>query len=531
MIRCLVCNTENPRGARVCTACGASLSGDPAGGYSSALPLGTSLHGGRYAVGRVLGQGGFGITYLGSDARARRPVAIKEFFPHGSARHGMDVQPSGAMTAADYNGARTKFLDEARILSRFHHPGIVDVFDTFDGNNTAYMVMELLRGRSLLKLLEETGPVPEYETVEYATRVGEALEVVHGANLLHRDIKPDNIMLTDDGRVVLIDFGNARTFAAGKTGRMTTMLTPGYAPLEQYGQQVRFGPFTDVYALGATLYHLATGQMPADATDRATGAPLTPPHEVNPHVSVGVSEAIVWAMAIRIDERPQTVGAFVSALRAGLPEAGLAQPVPVGRATPRPSPCSTPPPPARPPAAEPAPPATFYGQDAPQGTSEGPYEVTVAGETLRWPGLCACCFEPADASFMAEHTGGDGPFFLFEETHGWDIPYCSQCLEHVRVAASSPGPGLGRLAAGSLVGAALGGPIGLLVGLGGAAAASVLGATDHSARLQALLKPSCVAIGPAVGYLGWHGDRHRFAFLNRDFAAAFMQENAASVVS
>ncbi|MDQ3702577.1 MAG: serine/threonine protein kinase [Chloroflexota bacterium] len=526
-------------------ACGASLSGDPAGGYSSALPVGTQLHGARYAVGRVLGQGGFGITYLGSDSRARRPVAIKEFFPHGSVRHGRDVHPSGgAMTSADFNSARAKFLDEARVLTRFHHPGIVDVYDTFDGNNTAYMVMELLRGRSLLKLLEETGPVPEYETVEYATRAGEALEVVHGANLLHRDIKPDNIMLTDDGRVVLIDFGNARTFAAGKTGRMTTMLTPGYAPLEQYGQQVRFGPFTDVYALGATLYHLMTGQMPTDATDRATGTALTPPHELTPQVSMGVSEAIVWAMAIRIDERPQTAGAFVDALRTGLPATEMTPSRPQSRPSPtRPAPAPprrpAPTPPAPQPDLEPEPPdlplpPTYADEGASQGAGEGavgaPIEVTVVGETLRWPGQCACCLETADASFMAEHTGGDGPFFLFEETHGWDVPYCSQCLEHVQLAAESPGPGFGRLAAGSLVGAALGGPIGLLVGLGGAAAASVFGASDHNARLQALLKPGCVALGPAVAYLGWDRDRHTFAFLNRDYAASFAHENAAGVV-
>jgi serine/threonine-protein kinase len=150
------------------------------------------------------------------------------------------------MPAADFRAARERFLDEARILTRFHHPGIVDVFDSFQGNNTAYMVMEFLRGRSLQQVLDETGPVPEYEAVEYATRVGEALEAVHAARLLHRDIKPDNIMLTEDGRVVLIDFGTARTYAGGKTGRMTTLLTPGYAPLEQYGQQVRFGPYTDV---------------------------------------------------------------------------------------------------------------------------------------------------------------------------------------------------------------------------------------------------------------------------------------------
>ena len=166
-------------------------------------------------------------------------------------------------------------------------------------------------------------------------RVGEALTVVHQASLLHRDLKPDNIMLTGDGEVVLIDFGTARAFAAGKTGRMTTMVTPGYAPLEQYGQSVRFGPFTDVYALAATLYHALTGQMPAPATDRASGVDLVPPHTLNPAVSEITSDAIMWAMSMRVDQRPQTVREFLD----GLPSADAA-------AVSAPSPVTAPPTPA-----------------------------------------------------------------------------------------------------------------------------------------------------------------------------------------
>src|SRR5919199_1870124 len=340
MIHCLVCNADNPATARTCGTCGASLSGNPAGGATSALQPGTQLAGGLYAVGKVLGQGGFGITYLGSDARERRTVAVKEFFPHGSLRRNREVHPSSGMTLADFTAARDKFLDEARILARFKNPGIVEVYGSFDENNTAYMVMEFLRGRSLLQLLEERGPLPEAEAVGYIVRVGEALEAVHGANLLHRDLKPDNVMLTDDGRVVLIDFGTARTYAAGKTGRMTTMLTPGYAPLEQYGQHVRFGPFPDVYALAATLYHLLTGRMPTDATDRATGAPLPSPRELNPQVSARVSDAVMWAMEVRVDRRPQTVREFIVALSDGVPSS--ATPAAGERQAPIPS--SAPPP-------------------------------------------------------------------------------------------------------------------------------------------------------------------------------------------
>jgi predicted Ser/Thr protein kinase len=504
--RCPVCSSDNPEGTKVCLVCGASLGGDPAGGVTSALPPGTRLQGGLYAVGKVLGQGGFGITYLGSDSGARRAVAIKEFFPYGSSRRGLEVHPSGAMPAVDFETARAKFLDEARILSRFEHAGIVAVYGSFDENNTAYMPMEFLRGRSLMELLEERGALEEREAVGYVARVGEALEVVHRANMLHRDLKPDNVMLSDDGRIVLIDFGNARTFAAGKTGRMTTMVTPGYAPLEQYGQHVRFGPYTDVYALAATLYHLLTGHMPTDATDRATGVPLTPPRDLNARISPAVSDAVMWGMEIRTDRRPQTVAPFVEALRTALPAAG---PPPPEFRWPEPDP----------PVASPPAPAV-----------QGPHTVVVAGERLRWPNRCACCFEPSDATFLAEHTGGDGPFFLFEETRGWDVPYCSQCLEHVRLAAESGSAGFGGLAAAPLVGAALGGPIGFLVGLGGAAAASVIGAAHRSSELERLLRPTCSSVGPAVGYQGWDGDTHTFVFLNQAFAEAFRDENAAALV-
>jgi hypothetical protein len=320
---------------------------------------------------------------------------------------------------------------------------------------------------------------------------------------------------------------------------MTTMVTPGYAPLEQYGQHVRFGPYTDVYALGATLYHILTGHMPADATDRATGAPLAPPHELVPDVSRGVSDAIVWAMAIRVDQRPQTVDAFVDALRAGRAAATQSAVQPVAPAPPAPRPLPLPVDGGGRSAApdspgdldqpvESAPPEDLLdvapeAADAPAGG--GPYEVSVVGETLYFPEQCACCLQPSDARFLTEHTGGDGPFFLFEETRGWEVPYCSQCLEHVSLAANTPRPGLGRIAAGTLVGAALGGPVGMLVGLGGAAASSIFGSAQHGARLQSLLRPTCVAAGPAVAYLGWNRDVHRFVFLNRRYAEAFVADN------
>jgi serine/threonine-protein kinase len=473
------------------------------------LPSGTQLHGGHYAVGRVLGQGGFGITYLGSDARERRTVAIKEFFPFGSQRHGREVRPAGVIAAADFESARTRFADESHILGRFSHPGIVAVYDTFSENNTSYMVMEFLRGKSLGVLLEERGVIPEREAVGYIRRAGEALEVVHAASLLHRDLKPDNLIVTEDGRVVLIDFGTARTFAAGKTGRMTTMVTPGYAPLEQYGREVRFGAFTDIYALAATLYHLLTGQMPAPATDRASGVDLKPPRAVNPAVSQTVSDAVMWALEMRIDRRPQTVRAFIDAL-AHRPR--------------RAPPDVAPPPQTDPSGTELSPPAAFHwGIPAP---AELAYEVATSRSAIRWPGNCACCFAPADTSFRLEAMGTASLFDLLTKRASWSVPYCSRCLSHVQIAASHTYRGAGGAAAATvLAGLVLGGPIGLLIGMGGAAVVASIAAAKHHLDLATRITPRCVAVGPAASYLGRSRRGHVFQFLNGQFADAFAREN------
>ncbi|MGV3719418.1 MAG: protein kinase domain-containing protein [Actinomycetota bacterium] len=314
---CPTCSTVNPPGAAVCRTCGAPLSAPAAGVDPHALPPGTVLRGGGYQIERVLGQGGFGITYQGRDLALDRSVAIKEFFPTGSGRKGAAVQAAGGLTPEEYAAARQRFLEESRVLARFHHPGIVQVYTSFEEHNTAYMVMELLRGKTLAGWLEEHGPMPEGEAVPAIERVGEALAIVHDAGLLHRDIKPDNIIRADDGRTVLIDFGTAREFAAGKTHRMTTLLTPGYAPLEQYSQQARFGTFTDVYALAATLYHLLTGQLPVSALDRVQGVTLPAPHTLRPEISRSVSDAIMWALEVSVAKRPASAREFLKALRAG----------------------------------------------------------------------------------------------------------------------------------------------------------------------------------------------------------------------
>lgn len=330
---CPTCGANNPDDALTCTSCGSSMTAAPAGTepppgdavpLSPALPPGVKLQNGAFAIGPVMGQGGFGITYKGGDMQLRRYVAIKEFFPPGSERSGQTVQPTGATTPEDYQAVKEKFLEEARALARFNHPGIVRVFSTFEENNTAYMVMEFVKGQTLEQILQEKGSLPENEAIEYGEKIGEALSEVHAASLIHRDIKPENILVGPDGRVILLDFGTARALAMGKTVRQTAMLTPGYAPLEQYGEQARFGVPSDIYSLGATLYRCLTGTLPPQATDRAMGVQATPVDQVNPFIRREVSDAIMWALQVKADQRPQSMAEFLGALRGEAPAHSVA---------------------------------------------------------------------------------------------------------------------------------------------------------------------------------------------------------------
>ena len=277
------------------------------------LSPGACLATGEYRIEQPLGQGGFGITYRGIDTRLNRAVAVKEFFPEGCWRQGSTVVSAGRWNTDTYSSAKQKFLLEGQTLGQFNHPGIVRVFYYFEENNTAYMVMEYLRGKTLGELLQRQGKLSQNRALKLITKVAQALEILHQARFLHRDIKPDNIMLADDGRVVLIDFGAARDFTAN-TARYTTTLTPGYAPLEQYGRALKNGAFTDIYALGSTLYHLLTGQAPVSAIERAAGVELKTVKQIAPQISSHVSEAIALAMIMDVKERLQSVREFLELL-------------------------------------------------------------------------------------------------------------------------------------------------------------------------------------------------------------------------
>ena len=290
--------------------------------HSSALPRGTRLHNGAYAIGEVLGQGGFGITYKGGDMALKRYVAIKEYFPHGALRQGADV------VMADDGALRrgvAEFLNEARVLSRFHHPGIVGVAGTFEANNTAYMVMEWIEGETLDARIQSKKRLDEWEVLDIGSRLASALETVHGAGILHRDIKPDNIILRKAG-AVLIDFGTARSFDGSAT-KMTQIVTPGYAPLEQYAAQAKRGPASDIYALGATLYHALSGHKPVAATDRAADIALPNLRALLPGLTPMFASAIMGALEMEFARRPQSAGEFEAQLK-GQKSPGRRPPIP-----------------------------------------------------------------------------------------------------------------------------------------------------------------------------------------------------------
>ncbi len=294
----------NPEQAR-CHNCGASLT---EAGRNDVLPERTSLANGKYVLRQSIGHGGFGITYLADDALLSRPVAIKEFFPEGATRRGTNVNAPTSMIGASFMEETRRFLEEARLLAKFNHQGVVKIFEAFEENSTAYLVMELLEGETLAARIAKEGQLSAMALKNLALELGPALQAVHGLGLLHRDIKPENIFLTNTGRTVLIDFGSARGFKSAKTVAHTRLVTPGYAPLEQYASSAKFGPYTDIYALAATLHHAATGTMPPPATDRMMGERL---RELPKNIDAGLRAAIERGLALKIDERPQTVGEWL----------------------------------------------------------------------------------------------------------------------------------------------------------------------------------------------------------------------------
>ncbi len=291
-----------------------------------ALPDGTELAG-DYKIVRVLGAGGFGVTYLAEEPELSRLVSIKEYFPSDFASRlpSLEATPRSEGCKSDYNWGLDRFVDEAQTLAKFNHNNIVKVHRVFRANNTAYMVLHFEEGKSLKTWLKDLGRAPRQKELD--TIVGpllDALEVIHNADFLHRDIAPDNIIIRSLGDPVLIDFGAARSDIAAhsKTKTVSALVKPGYSPYEQYAETSRQqGPWTDIYAFAATLYHAVTGKRPPDSPSRMLKDEMVPVREatLGGYRSTFL-DAIQQGLTLAVDGRPKSVAVWRSALLAPEPE-------------------------------------------------------------------------------------------------------------------------------------------------------------------------------------------------------------------
>ena len=287
------------------------------------LSDGTLLQGGKYKIVRFISSGGFGCTYEAEHILLKKRVAIKEFFVKDFCnRDETTSQISVGITSktALVNKLKSKFIAEAQSLCSLEHPNIVHVFDVFEENGTAYYVMDYIDGLSLNDMVKKDGPMSEQKAVGYIMQVADALKYVHSQNRLHLDIKPGNIMVDENDKAVLIDFGASKQYDEEGGENTSTLLgkTPGYAPLEQMGNDVvKFLPSTDIYALGATLYKLLTGNTPPSASLLASGETLD---AMPSFISEGTRNAIIQSMQTNKMKRPQSIGEFEKLLSRDIDE-------------------------------------------------------------------------------------------------------------------------------------------------------------------------------------------------------------------
>jgi serine/threonine protein kinase len=279
---------------------------------TQALSIGTTLReDGAYSISEILGKGGFGITYKATDLQLGRPVAIKEFFPANFCYRQGDgiIKMPGFTGVFDFDSYRDNFFDEAKRLVKLNHPNIVKIYDAFKANNTAYFVMEFEEGRTLQEILTQKVYLTESETITYIKDVAHALEYIHKQSILHRDIKPSNIIIRTTGKPVLIDFGAAREVSDGHEEH-TSILSHGFAPLEQYRKDGQKGPFIDVYGLAATCYYCLTGSIPIRADHRSEKV-MPAPNEINPRISDELNSILIRGLELDSNKRYQTISKFL----------------------------------------------------------------------------------------------------------------------------------------------------------------------------------------------------------------------------
>jgi len=339
--------------------------------YRNALPLQSMLL--EYRLESVLGAGGFGMTYLGWDTHLEKHVAIKEYLPTDLAVRALDgsIVPITTELQHDYQWGLDRFILEARTLAKFSHPHIVRVGRYFEANGTGYMVMDYEKGETLYQMLRRGLQPDEAQLKAILMPLLDGLQAVHAKGFLHRDIKPGNIVIRESGSPVLIDFGAARLAIGGATRSLTSVLTPGYAPLEQYASDGNQGPWSDLYALASVLYRVLVNENPPDAVSRMKSDSL--PGKLvlaRGRVSEPFLRAIDWALALDEKQRPQSVQEWKCALEGRAPVPAVAG------MTPQPS--ST------------AAAATLLNtQPAPTARRSAPQPPQRSGSGWRWVGIAA----------------------------------------------------------------------------------------------------------------------------------------------
>ena len=277
-------------------------------GSQIALPSGYRLEG--YRIEAILGHGGFGITYRAVDEDLQQVVAIKEYLPREVAfrNSGSTVSPLSESERDTFEWGLERFLDEARTLARFRHPNIVGVRRFVRANDTAYLIMDYCEGDSLENLLAREGTLSPERVEAMLTPLLDALEMLHKVGVTHRDVKPGNIYLREDGSPVLLDFGAARQALAQHSRSVTAMATPGFAAFEHYSTKGKQGPWTDIHGLGATLYRCVTGLRPPDASDRMLEDELVPAEQAaSGRYSKRLLRQIDAALKLRPQDRPQSL--------------------------------------------------------------------------------------------------------------------------------------------------------------------------------------------------------------------------------
>lgn len=284
------------------------------------LSAGTQLLEGKYTIEGVIGSGGFGITYFARHNVLGNQYAVKEFFIHSFCtrypqRKTVSFQ---GVDNATYDKYRQKFIEEAQTLASLTHPNIVRVEEVFQENNTAYIVMPRLQGPTLQEMVDKRGWLQYEEAVNYIAQLSEAVGYIHKKNILHRDIKPDNVVIQPNNIAILIDFGSAKEFIHNQTQAGSIIVTDGYAPPEQYLQRGRKGPFSDIYSLGATFYFALTGEKPMHAAGR-TVEEMPIPKKYNLSIPEEANRVIMKAMRIKHDTRYSCIEDFMNDLLNKMP--------------------------------------------------------------------------------------------------------------------------------------------------------------------------------------------------------------------